>query len=89
MKTTRISEPKAVLDVKPVKATIREIDDGWFLVWEDGKTVLCSTAGDALQAVRTFGSLNAQLGVSTAVVVTWEPSTSIGRAVVRALTSRN
>lgn len=77
-----------ILDAKVSSVTICEAGDGWVLVWPDGTSEFCGTAGEALQAVRDRGTAQAQLGVSTAQVVTWEPTSKIGRRVVCALTAR-
>ena len=39
-----------ILDAKVSSVTICEAGDGWVLVWPDGTSEFCGTAGDGMQA---------------------------------------
>lgn len=77
-----------LIDAKVSSVVITEAGDGWVLVWSDGTSEFCGTAGEALQAVRDRGTAQARLGVSTAQIITWEPTSKIGKRVVCALNAR-
>jgi len=72
--------------IEKLEVVIREVHDGWDLRWSDGGMIHYPTAVKALEAVEQHGRELAEAGQSTVQRITWEPTTEIGRAVVRVLT---
>ena len=65
------------------RVTIEELEAGWVIVEGDRRTT-CKTAAGALRSIQRRGKSK---GTTNAYVITWCPSTKVGRLVVRALTS--
>lgn len=72
--------------ITTASVSICEIGDHWEVRWPLAPTEVFGTGAEALAAIRGFGESLSRLGVSNALVVTWEPRSRVGRQIVRALT---
>jgi hypothetical protein len=78
--------PNAVAKPKVTRrrVTVTELADSWRVTWDDGSVADLPTAFESLEAIK---ERDASSGESVVTVVTWEPTTRVGSAVVRALTA--
>ena len=77
--------------LETAKLTLVEIHEqpsGWRLSWSQGQgTEMHDSAADALAAIRERDQALAEAGISAVTIVTWLPTTSIGRSIVRVVTA--
>lgn len=64
---------------------IAECPNHWELTDNYGLRENHPTAAEALRAVKACDAILAASGISVITVITWEPTTSMGQRVVRAL----
>ena len=72
-----------------IPVEIQENGFSWSVAWpwnQESPTVHPS-AFKALQEVKDLGEVAAEVGFSTAIKITWNPTTKIGKIVVGILTS--
>ena len=62
--------------------TIRETSDGWEV---SRGNLFANTAAEALNCVKQQDQELASRGISNITVITWEPTTRLGRRVIKAL----
>jgi hypothetical protein len=71
-----------------VTITERPDHDGW-AVTTAGETRIVPTAMQALTAIRAADTARVEAGASAAMtVITWEPTTAVGLAVVRVISGQ-
>lgn len=74
--------------IHTVRCSIQELPNGgWRVTWGLGEARMSETktAAAALKRARRVSARMAQAGRANAVVITWEPCSNVGRAVVAAL----
>ena len=78
------------LGIRRSQVSVVERPDGWVLMWDRGEPgrptdEFHETGAAALAAIRERDRTMADAGFSMFTVITWEPTTTIGRQVVQAL----
>lgn len=71
--------------MKKLFITICETAKGWTVTNGDDSNPF-DTAAEAQKAAKQIGDELAENGTSNIIIITWQPSTNIGRQVVRAIT---
>jgi hypothetical protein len=70
--------------------TIRETESGWDLFWpHETKAEHHASATEALDAVKGMARVLVGGGVSSIFTVEWSPVSSVGRAAVAAVSSKD
>jgi hypothetical protein len=71
-----------------VRIVERADHGGWLLQWDADTSEICETAMAALNAIKQRDQVLVNAGQDIMITtIVWEPSTRVGRTVVKAVTS--